>query len=106
MPSPPGNVAKVHAVIDPVIDERREVMLVDGVPQAKFRRYPIAEVFQDRQAVASLGCSCQPHQLGRLHMLEQAHVGRGGRVMKLVHDDDVEVFWIQMREIACVQALD
>ena len=33
--APPGDVAQVEAVVDAVVDEGRQAVLVDGVPQAQ-----------------------------------------------------------------------
>ncbi len=83
--------AQVEAVVDAEVEERGEVLLVDGVPQAQLGGDAIVEPVQDRQAVAALGGGGQAEQLDRVEVVEHPLV-RGGRgVVELVDDHDVEV---------------
>ncbi len=103
---PPRDLAEIEPVVDPVVHERREVLLVDGIPQPKFGSDPVVEPLQDREAVASLRCRGQAEQLDRTNVIEQSLVGRRGCVVELVDDDHVEVIWCQVIEVAGVEALD
>lgn len=54
-PPPPRDLSKVEPVVDPVVQERREVLLVDRVPQAEFCGDAVVEPLEDRQPIAALG---------------------------------------------------
>ena len=89
--SPPRDVAQVEAVVDAEVEERRQVLLVDGVPQAQLGGDAVVEPVEDRQAVAALGGGGEAEQLDGGEVVEHRLVGRGGGVVELVDDDDVEV---------------
>ena len=88
----PRDLAQVQAVVNPEVEKGGEVLLVDGLPKPKLRRDAIVEPVQDRQAVASFRCGGQAEQFDGLQVIENSVVRGCGRVVKLVDDDDIEVF--------------
>ena len=88
---PPRDLAQVEAVVDPEVEERREVLLIDRVPQPQLGGDAIVEPVQDRQPVAALRCGGQAEQLDGGEVVEHPFVRGGGGVMELVDDHDVEV---------------
>lgn len=66
----PGHFSKVNAVVDTEVVERREVLLVDRVPDAKLRRDSSVEVPENIQAVGSLWCCSEPEKLDGLQTRE------------------------------------
>ena len=95
LPSTPRNVAEVQAVVDPVVDERHQILLVDGVPHPQLSGDPTVEVAEDVEPVGALGGGGQAEQLDRLNVFEQGSVRRRGGVVELVDDDDVEVLRVE-----------
>jgi hypothetical protein len=102
----PGDLAEVEPVVDAEVEERCEVLLVDGIPETQFGSDAVVEPVQDRQAVASLGGGCESQELDGREVVEHAGVRRRCRVVELVDDDDVEVIWREVSQIAGVEALD
>ncbi len=96
-PSTPRDVAEVEAVVDAEVQERREVLLVDRVPQAQLGRDAVVEPVQDREAVAAFRCGGEAEQLDGSEVVEDPVVRGGGGVMELVDDHDVEVVGRQVR---------
>ena len=94
---PPRDVPEVEPIVDAEVEEGREVLLVDRVPQPQLGGDAIVEPVQDRQAVAALGCRGQAEQLDRVDVVEQPAVRRRSGVVELVDDDDVEVVGRQRR---------
>ena len=95
--TPPRDVAQVEAVVDAEVQERRQVLLVDGVPEPKLGGDAIVEPVQDRQPVAAFrGCG-QAEQLDGREVVEDPLVRRRGGVVELVDDHDVEVIRRQAR---------
>ena len=60
--------------MDAEVHERREVLLVDGVPEAQLGGDAVVEPVQDRQAVAALRRRCQAEQLDGCEVVEHALV--------------------------------
>ena len=89
--APPRDVAEVEAVVDAEVEERREVLLVDRVPEPQLGGDAIVEPVQDRQPVAALGRGGEAEQLDGVEVVEHPLVRRGGGVVELVDDHDVEV---------------
>ena len=54
--------------MDAVVDEGREVLLLDRVPQPQLGRDPVVEPVQDRLPVAALRGRREPEQLARLEV--------------------------------------
>jgi hypothetical protein len=104
--TPPRDVAQVDAVMDAEVQKRRQVLLVDCVPQPQLGRDAIVEPVQDRQPVAALRGGGQSEQLDRRQGLEDALVGGRGGVVELIDDDDVEVVRRQCVEVGGAEALD
>ena len=74
LPSAPWNVTEVQAVVDPVVDERHQILLVDGVPHPQLSGDPTVEVAENVKPVSALGRGGQAQQLDRLNVFEQRHV--------------------------------
>ena len=89
--SAPGDVAEVEAVVDAEVEERRQVLLVDGVPEAQLGGDAVVEPVQDRQAVAALGVAVRPSSSTGARWSSTRLVRRRGGVVELVDDHDVEV---------------
>src|SRR5262249_22831369 len=105
-PAAPGNISEVEAVVDAEVEERRQVLLVDRIPEPQLRRNAVVEPVEDRQAVAALGSGGEPEQLDGNEVVKYSRV-RGGRGMvKLVDDDNVEMLGREVGEVAGVEALD
>ena len=68
--------------MDAEVQERREALLVDGVPEPQLGGDAIVEPVQDRQAVAALGRGGEAEQLDR---------ARGGRAARLY--DGAAAWW-------------
>ena len=88
---PPWDVAEVDPVVDTVVEERRQVLLVDRIPQSELGGDPVVEPVQDGQPVAALRCCGETEQLDGTEMVEDPCVRRGGGVVELVDDHHVEV---------------
>ena len=84
-------LAQVEPVVNAVVGERREVLLVDRVPQPQLGGDASVEVAEDVEPVGALRRRRKPEQLTRVDVLEDPLVRRRSRVMELVDDDDVEV---------------
>jgi hypothetical protein len=92
--------------VDAVVDEGRQALLVDGVPQAQLSGDPTAEQLHHRQPIAALRRGGEAEQLPWLEVIEQAPVGAGGGMVELVHDDHVEVRRRQVVGARPVETLD
>ena len=57
--------------MDAEVRERRQVLLVDRVPQPQLGGDAAVEVLQDVEAVGALGRGGEPEQLDGLEVLEQ-----------------------------------
>ena len=88
------------------VRERRQPLLVDGVPEAQFGGDAIVEPIEQRQAVAPLGRRGQPEQFDGPDVLQERPVRGRRRVMELVDDHDVEMGGVEGGEPGGVQALD
>jgi len=93
-------------VMGAVIDEGRQAVLIDGVPQSELSRNPILEPAEQRQIVASFGRGREPQEFDGSDVIEQGLIGRSRRVMEFVHDDDIEVSGVEIRQGCGVQALN
>ena len=102
----PGDVGQVESVVDAEVEERRQPVLIDGVPQAQLSRDALVEPVQQRQPIAAFGGRSEPEQFDGLHVVEQRLVRRCGRVVELVDHHDVEVVGGQVGQASGVQALD
>ena len=63
--APPWNLPQIETVVDAVVGERRQALLVDGVPQPKLGGDSIVEPVQQRETVAALRRRGEPQQLDR-----------------------------------------
>jgi hypothetical protein len=79
--------------VDPVVEEWRQELLVDGVPESQFGGDAIVEPVQNREPVASFGGGCQAEQLDCRKMVKDPFVRWRGGVMELIDDDNVVVVW-------------
>ena len=104
--APPRHLTEVEPIVDAEVRERREIALVDRVPEPELGRDPAVEIAQHVQAVSPLRRGGQAEQLDGGEMIEQRLVRRGGRVMELVHDDHVEVARVDAPDVGRVEALD
>ena len=104
--APPRNLAEVETVVDAEVEERRQVLLVDRVPQPQLGGDAIVEPLQDRQTVAAFRRGGEAEQLDGSEMVEHPFVGGRCGVMELVDDHDVEVIGGQRVEVGGMQALD
>ncbi len=75
----------------PKYSERRQLLLVDGVPEAQLGGDAVVEPVEDGQAVAALGGGGEAEQLDGGEVVEQRLVRGGGGVVELVDDHHVEV---------------
>lgn len=53
--STPRDLPKIESVVDAEVQERREILLVDGVPESKLGGDSVTEPMQYRQAVSVRG---------------------------------------------------
>ena len=95
LPSPPWHVPEIETVVDPVVHERHQVLLVDGVPHPKLGGDAAIEVAEDVEAVCALRRCRQAEQLDRIDVFEQCPIRGRCSVMELVHDHDVEMTRIE-----------
>ena len=102
----PGDVGQVEAVVDAEVHERRQLLLVDGVPEAQLGGDAVVEPVEDGQAVAALGGGGEAEQLDGGEVVEHLLVRRGGGVVELVDDHHVEVIGREVGQAAGVEALD
>ncbi len=102
----PRDVGEVEPVVDAEVHERREALLVDGVPQAELGGDPVVEPVQDREVVTTFGSGGEAEQLDGLHVVEKLAVRGRRRVVELVDDHDVEVIGREVVEIGGVETLD
>src|SRR5581483_11451011 len=105
-PAAPRDVAQVEAVVNAEVQERSEVLLVDGVPQAQLGGDAVVEPVEDRQAVAALRGGSKPQELDGSEVVEDSGVRSGRSVVKLVHHNDVKVIGREVGQVAGVEALD
>ena len=82
---------QVETIVDPVVGERHEVLLVDGVPDPELGGDASVEEVLDGEPVGSFRCGRQAEQFPRLESFEECPIGRRGGVVELVDHDDVEV---------------
>src|SRR3954453_2691633 len=101
-----GTSLKVDPVMNAVVRKRREVLLIDGVPDAQFSGNSAVEVSKDIEAVCPLGRGCQPEQLYGLQVLQQRTVRARCRMMELIHDHHIESRGVNPLNTCCSQALD
>ncbi len=92
--------------MDAEVRERREVLLVDRVPEPELGGDPPVEVAEHVEAVGALGRRGQAEQLDGLQVVEQRLVRRCGGVVELVDDHDVEVCRVDAPDVGAVEALD
>ena len=102
----PWDAAQVEPVVNAEVRERREVLLIDCIPDPQLGGDSAVEVTEHVQPVCTLGRRRQAKQFDRLYMVEQRLVGRRGGVVELVHDYDVEVRRVDVPDVGTVQALD
>ena len=98
-----GTSTQVEPVVDAEVRERREVFLVDRVPQPQLGGDPAVEVAQHVEPVRALGRRGQAEQLERLQVLEQRLVRGRRRVVELVDDDDVEVRRVDVPDVGALR---
>src|SRR5262245_13733905 len=82
------------------------MLLVDRVPEPELRGDAVVEPMEYRQSITALRCSSETQQLGWIQVVEEPHIGRRGRMVKLVDDDHVEVVGAQVVQVGRVQALN
>ncbi len=102
----PRHVPQVGAVVNAQVVERRQVVLVDGVPETQLGGNTAVEVNEDVEAIGSLGRGGKAEELVRLDSSQEGFVGRSGCVMEFVDDHDVEMRRIDGMNAGCVEALD
>ena len=76
--------------------KRAEQSLVQGIPKPGFRGDAAVEPLQHRLAVGALRRGRESEEDFRFQTRQQSLVARGCRMMKLVHDDHVEIFRIDL----------
>ncbi len=97
--SPPGDVAEVGAVVDAVVVERREQVLLQGIPQSQFDGHATVEPPEDVEGIGPFGRGCQTEQMRRPEVVEQRRVGGRGGVVELVDDHHVELLGVERFEV-------
>ena len=75
-PAPPRDFAEIDAVMEPVVLERNEPALVDGVPETKLGRNSAAEPVEDRQAVGPFRRRRETEELAGRDVVEERPVRR------------------------------
>ena len=70
----PRDVSQIESVVDAEVQERCEVLLVDGVPQAQLGRDAVVEPVQDRQAIAAFRRCREPQQFDGTQVVEDPGV--------------------------------
>ena len=106
LPAAPRDVAQVEPVVNAEVRERREVLLVDGVPQPQLGGDPAVEVTRARRGRRLARASPSGRAARSARVVEQRLVRRRRCVVELVHDHDVEVGRVDSSNSALLQALD
>jgi hypothetical protein len=86
----PFQGGQIDIVVDAEILKRREIAVVDRLPQAEFDGCPMTEPAGDVLAIHAFGCCRQTEQFDGLEVLEQRAVARRSSVVNLIDHDDVE----------------
>ncbi len=102
----PRDLAQVEAVVDAVVQEGREALAIDRVPEPQLGRDPSIEPVQHREAVAPLGRRGESEELARREVGEERPIGLGRGVVELIDHDHVEVGGFEVRVARRGQALD
>ena len=102
----PRDLPQVEPIMNPEVQKRREVLLVDRFPESKFGSDAVVEPVQDWQPIAALRCRCESEELDRGDVIEDVLIQRCCGVMELVDDHHIEMVGRQRGEIAGVQTLD
>src|SRR5215470_15001476 len=88
------------------VSKRCEVLLVDGIPKPQFGCDSAVEMTENVKTICALGCGREPKQFYWRQVLEQRLVRRCSRVMKLIHNHDVELGRFDVADVSAVQTLD
>src|SRR5215204_483376 len=88
------------------VGKGREVLLIDRVPQSQLSSDSTVEVTKHIEPVRALRRCRKTEELDRFEVVEQRLVRRRRRMVELVHDDDVEMRWLDVAEVCAAQALD
>ena len=102
----PRNGPEVEAVVNAVVDEGRQVLLLDRIPQPQLGGNAVTKPVQHGQAVTALRRGRQAQQLPRFKMRKDTRVRRCSRMMELVDDHHIEMISGQRGEVIRVQTLD
>src|SRR5215831_15914653 len=89
-----------------VVPKRHQVLLIDGIPDAQFRRNAAVEVVKHIETIRPLRGRREPKQLNRLDMLKQRHVRGCGRMVELVDNNHVKVPRVERTQPGGVQTLN
>jgi hypothetical protein len=80
-------------------------LLVNRVPEAEFGRDAPFKEAKDIEAIRAFRCCREPNELEGVETVKDPFVGRCGRVMELVDDDNVEVIGLEIGKARRIQAL-
>ena len=103
--APPRHRLQVEAVMDAVVRERRQPVLLDGIPESELGGDPVVEPLQDGPAVGAFRRRRQTQQFAWPQAVQERLVGVGCGVVELVHDHDVEVVRVEMLQRRWPKAL-
>ena len=86
----PRNAGQVNGVVEPEVVERTQQAAFERVPQAEFHGDAPVEPLENALPVGAFGRGGEAEEDLRAEMLQKTAIGRGGRMVELVHHDDVE----------------
>ena len=86
----PADAAQIRAVGHRKVVERAQQIRAEGIPEAQLRSRATAEEGADVHAVSALRRCRQSEQLGRREVVDDAPVGHGLGMVKLIDHHDVE----------------
>ena len=92
--------------MDTEVRKRREILLIDGVPHAQFRRDAPVEVAEDVESVGALGCRGEPKELAGLQVLKNGLIRLSRGVVELIDDHDVEVLRVDGLDARGIETLN
>src|SRR5690625_5810229 len=75
-PSGKRNLPKVQIVGNPEVRDRRQAVLIDGIPEAELSGYPSIEPLQYRMASAARRRGDKNEKFARLPMLDELDIVR------------------------------
>jgi hypothetical protein len=99
----PLHAGQVRRAADAEVVKRREETVVERLPEAEIGCDSPVEVMEDASSVGALGRCGEADEDPRLHVREEFLVRVGGRGMKLVDDDDIEVVGRELGDAVVIE---